>query len=466
MLIKRMQRGADYCIGMGVDISTIDQKSALRRPLRLLGSLMSLRFLVLRASTAAAAVAFGLVQTFVFARVLDAQDFSLYILVGSLGMSLWLFDLGAAKILYVRQRALYIAAAKDAGIAAQSTAVVITYAVLVALCTLICLAVMLRRPTVPLLDAVEFSLFFSFAALNLVWYPLRNVSAAVDEYVHFEGLEAIRRIGHILLMLAMLIGLPLPAFLVLANGLWFVLLAVAIKRLVHKQALLLKLRGASAALKRFWHENRRELLRSGNYAAGELTVYNFPYMIVPAAFGLGAPMIILDTVFKVFRGATLIYAAGLDPVVPQQTRAYAARDVSTLKKATLTSAILCAIPTVILCALLLVAGDRLFAILLGNAATIPHEVTLILVVLLLANLAQNVANNLLLHLGFFHEIARVATFLVIAMAAMTAIVVGAGLGITGFIAGYAIVYIAGGALYVSYMVRGPFRIAAAGRTEG
>jgi len=91
---------------------------------------------------------------------------------------------------------------------------------------------------------------------------------------------------------------------------------------------------------------------------------------------------------------------------------------------------------------------------------------LILVVLLLANLAQNVANNLLLHLGFFHEIARVATFLVIAMAAMTAIVVGAGLGITGFIAGYAIVYIAGGALYVSYMVRGPFRIAAAGRTEG
>lgn len=451
---------------MGVDISTIDQKSALRRPLRLLGSLMSLRFLVLRASTAAAAVAFGLVQTFVFARVLDAQDFSLYILVGSLGMSLWLFDLGAAKILYVRQRALYIAGDKDAGVPAQSTGVVIAYAVLVALCTLVCLAVMLLTPKVPVLDAVEFALFFSFAALNLVWYPLRNVSAAVDEFVHFEGLEAIRRIGHIVLMLAMLVGLPLAAFLVLANALWFALLAVAIKRLVDKQALLLKLRGASAALKRFWHENKRELLRSGNYAAGELTVYNFPYMIVPAAFGLGAPMIILDTVFKVFRGATLIYAAGLDPVVPQQTRAYAARDVATLKKATLTSAILCAVPTFVLCVLLLVAGDRLFALLLGNAATIPHDVTLILVVLLLANLAQNVANNLLLHLGFFREIARVATFLVIAMAAMTAIVVLAGFDITGFIAGYALVYVAGGVLYVAYMVRGPFRIAAEARNEG
>lgn len=451
---------------MSVDTPIIDRKSALRSPLRLLGSLMSLRFLALRICTAAAAVAFGLVQTFVFARVLNAQDFSLYILVGSLGMSLWLFDLGAAKILYVRQRALYIAGDKDGNVPAQSTGVVIGYAALVALCTLICLAVMLLTPNVPLLDAVEFALFFSFAALNLVWYPLRNVSAAVDEYVPFEGLEAIRRIGHIVLMLAMLVGLPLAAFLVLANALWFALFTVAIKRLVAKRAMLLRLRGATAALKRFWHENKHALLRSGNYAAGELTVYNFPYMIVPAVFGLGAPMIILDTVFKVFRGATLIYAAGLDPVVPQQTRAFAAGDVATLKKATLTSAVLCAIPTLVLCALLLVAGDELFGLLLGKAATIPHDVTLILVVLLLANLAQNVANNVLLHLGFFHEIARVATFLVIAMAAMTGIVIAAGLEITGFIAGYAIVYIAGGVLYVSYMVRGPFRIAVQGRKQG
>ncbi len=49
-------------------------------------------------------------------------------------------------------------------------------------------------------------------------------------------------------------------------------------------------------------------------------------------FGLGAPTIILDTVFKIFRGATLIYAAGLDPLIPRQTRAFAERDAATLKK--------------------------------------------------------------------------------------------------------------------------------------
>jgi O-antigen/teichoic acid export membrane protein len=450
---------------MSVDTPAIGQKSVLRQPMRLLTSVLSLRFLALRISTAGAAVAFGLVQTFVFARVLSSQNFSLYILVGTFGLSLWLFDLGAAKILYVRQRELYLAGNMDGTVPAQTAAVVIAYTALVAIGTLACLAVMLAQPQVSFTGALQFALFFSFAALNLVWHPLRNVSSAVDEFVHFESLEATRRLGHIGLMLAMLIGLPFAAFLVLANALWFALFALAIARLVNKKAFVLALRGAWSSLKRFWHDNRRSLLRSGNYAAGELTIYNFPYMIVPAAFGLGAPTIILDTVFKVFRGATLVYAAGLDPLVPQQTRAYAAGDVKTLKKATLTAAVLCAIPTFIICLLLLAAGDRLFALLLGGSATVPREATYILVVLLIANLVQNVANSLLLHLGFFHEMARVATFLVIAMAAMTGVVLVAHLDITGFIAGYAVVYLAGAALYIAYVFRGPFRTAAKGSRD-
>jgi O-antigen/teichoic acid export membrane protein len=444
---------------MSAEAPTIARKSALRQPMRLLANVLSLRYFVLRASTAAAAVAFGLVQTFVFARVLDPDDFSIYILIGTLGISLWMFDLGASKILFVRQRARHLAGETDGAVPAQSTAVVIVYALLVLAATIACFAVTALRPKVSLFDATEFALFFAFAALNLVWYPLRNISNAIDEFIHFETLEAIRRIGHIALMLTLLAGLPLAAFLVLANLLWFALLTAAITRLVHKNALSPRLRGVRSSLAVFWRDNRRELLRSGNYAVGELTVYNFPYLVVPFAFGLGAPTIILDTVFKVFRGATLIYAAGLDPLVPQQTRAFAARDAATLKKATLTSAILCAIPTLALCVLLLTAGDRLFAVLLDHAATIPHEATLILVVLLLANLAQNVASNLLLHTGFFREIARVATFLVVAMAGMTGVVLMAGLDIVGFIGGFTVVYIAGAVLYIAYVLRGPFRIA-------
>ncbi len=446
---------------MTAHASAVDRKDALRQPIRLLAGLFSPRYFLLRASTATAAVASGLIQTFVFARVLTPEDFSIYILIGTFGISLWLFDLGAAKILFVRQRECHLKKRIDNSVAAQSSAVIMLYAVIVLVGTLVCYAVMLSRPAATLWQSAEFALFFSFAALNLVWFPLRNVSNAVDEFISFETLEAIRRGGHIVIMLALLVGLPLSAFLLLANLLWYALLAVCISRLVRKSALTSRLPKFWTTLTGFWRSNRAELLRSGNYAVGELTIYTFPYLVVPIVFGLGAPTIILDTVFKTFRGATLIYAAGLDPLVPRQTRAFAERDASALKKATLAATVLCAIPTLALCALLLFAGDHLFALLLGDAATVPPAATPILVVLLLANVAQNVASSLLLHTGFFHDIARIASTLVAAMAAMTAFVLLGGLDVIYFIAGYAVVYATGAALYVASAVRGPFRIASA-----
>jgi hypothetical protein len=44
------------------------------------------------------------------------------------------------------------------------------------------------------------------------------------------------------------------------------------------------------------------------------------------------------------------------------------------------------------------------------------------------------------------------------MTVMTAVVLLAGAGIVGFIGGYALVYLAGAALYVAYALCKPFRI--------
>src|SRR5580704_8539539 len=77
--------------------------------------LISIPFLLLRVSTAGGAFAMGLVQTLVFARVLTPDRFSLYILVGAIGYSLWLCDLGLAKILFVQLRAAHLAGKTDAG---------------------------------------------------------------------------------------------------------------------------------------------------------------------------------------------------------------------------------------------------------------------------------------------------------------------------------------------------------------
>jgi O-antigen/teichoic acid export membrane protein len=438
----------------------IVRESVLRQFRRLLSRLLPLRYLLLRSSTAGAAVVSGLVQTFVFARVLTPQEFSIFILIGTLGISLWLFDLGAAKILFVRQRARYLGQRPDEHVAAQSTAVVLLYGLMVLAGALLCFAFMASRPTVSLWQAAQFGLFFSFSALNLVWFPLRNVSTAVDEFIYFETLEAIRRVGHIGVMLALLVGLPMPAFLILANFLWFVLLAACSIHLVRKSALAPRLARMGNELLAFWRVNRAEVLRSGNYAIGELIVYNFPYVVVPAVFGLGAPTIILDTVFKIFRGATLIFAAGLEPLVPQQTRAYAARDPHALNRATLTAAILCAIPTAVLCVILLLAGDRLFALLLEKAATIPPQATIILVVLLFANLIKNTATCLLQHTGFFRELARLGTLTGATIILATGLAVVFRFDFVAFLSVFAVAYVCGAVVAGLLALRGPIRHAA------
>lgn len=48
---------------MSSQAPALTRPSALRQPLRLLASVLSLRYLLLRAATAGGAVAFGLVQT-------------------------------------------------------------------------------------------------------------------------------------------------------------------------------------------------------------------------------------------------------------------------------------------------------------------------------------------------------------------------------------------------------------------
>src|ERR1700689_3188311 len=100
--------------------------------------LISIPFLLLRVSTAGGAFAMGLVQTLVFARVLTPDRFSLFILVGAVGYSLWLCDLGLAKILFVQLRTAHLAGRTDERAAGQATAVTAFYVLLAAAGALIC----------------------------------------------------------------------------------------------------------------------------------------------------------------------------------------------------------------------------------------------------------------------------------------------------------------------------------------
>ena len=306
--------------------------------------IVSITYLFLRATTAVGALFAGLVQTFVFARVLSPEQFSIFVLLASFGVSLALLDFGLVKLFFVRLRNAYLAGSIPTGIAAQSTAIVVLYAFLAVVCVLLCAAIFALLPAVSAWTAMQFTLFFLFAALNFVWFALRNISVAIDEYIFFESLEAARRVGNVALTVALLVGFPLLSFLIAINVLWAILLSLSIMRLVQRHAMVLRLKGVSRHLLTFYRENRGSLLGSGVYATTEIYVYAFPYVVVSAFFGLGAPTIILDTTLKILRGASLLYAAACDLMVPRQTKAFASRDPATLMRATWVAVLFCGLP--------------------------------------------------------------------------------------------------------------------------
>jgi hypothetical protein len=435
---------------------------AVTRPSRLI----SIPFLLLRVSTAGGAFATGFIQTLVFARVLSPDRFSLFIVVGAVGYSLWLCDLGLAKILFVQLRNAHMDGRIDQRAAGQTTAVVLFYILLAIAGAFVCAAIMYTRPSQSMLDAANFGLFFLYIGLNLVWVCLRSVSIAVDEYVFFETLELVRRVGNVATLLAMLIGLPFTAFLIGSNVLWTAVIGAAVAKLLRREAMRLRPQSLCGELAGFFREHIKSIRRSGTFALSDIFIYTFPYYVVPWAFGLGAPTIILEATFRIFRGASVIYTAACDLAIPGQTRALAAHDASRLIRTTLLAAALCCVPAAFVCLLLIFGSKQLFAFLLGAAATVPPAVSPILIVMVLANLVQMVAQSLLLHAGFFREISRIGASVAIAMIAATAVSVVAKLNIVEFLAVYTAVYTAG-ALYLAFAsYRGPVRAASPHQTPG
>jgi O-antigen/teichoic acid export membrane protein len=439
-------------IGPMPDDATPIQKPAER--------LISIPYLLLRVTTAGGAFVMGFIQTFVFARVLSPERFSIFIVVGAIGYTLWLTDLGLAKILFVHLRAAYLVNRRDERAAREATAVILFYVLLAVAASLVCIAIGAVQASATLRSAVELGLFLLYITLNLAWFSLRTVSIAVDFYVFYEKLELTRRIVIITTMLAMLAGLPLIAFLIGANVLWAALLVVATNKLVRRGALAARLDGFVHELISFFRLNARAIARSSTGALSGVFVATFPYYFVPIMYGLGTAPIILEVTMRIFRGGSVIYSAACDLTIPGQTRALASHDARRLLRTTLLAVGLCSLPALFGCAVLMFAGQPLFHFLLRSAATVPPQITPILVVLLLFNVLQIVAETLLQHTGYFRYLARVGTLVAIVMVIATAISVVARFDITEFLAAYTAVFAGGALCLAAAAVIGPIRAAA------
>ena len=425
--------------------------------------LISFPYMALRASTAGATLITGLLQTFVFARVMSPQRFSLFIFVAAVSYSLYLADGGIVKVLFVNLRNRFLRNRPFGGMANHATVVVMLYFALTAAATLLCFAVLIWRGNGSAVDSAELALFFLFNAVNLPWLALRNISIAIDEFFYFEALEASRRAFNTAALLALLFGLPIFVFLVFVNLGWAAVIVASLALLRRRRAVGGRLRHGVKHLIVFFRSNGRALLNSAAHMLSETYIYNFPYFLVPWAYGLGAPTIIFDTANKIFRSNYLIYSAICDLLVPRQTRAFNDGDAPTLVRATLLALALGAVPLVALVVLLVGWHQRFFAILLGPAAVMPAEIVPVLVILLTVSLAKMVAYSVLIHCGFFARAARLGPVFVVAMTGASLVAIALKLDIVGFMALNAAGYTIGTMLAFIGMIRGPIRIAGEAR---
>jgi hypothetical protein len=421
--------------------------------------LLSFRYMMLRASTAGATLAVGLLQTFVFARALTPERFSLFIFFAALGYALNLTDAGMVKVLFVNLRRRFLHEKPFGVIAKQATAVVVLYFTVAGLATLICFILLVSRFHYSAADSSELTLFFAFNAVNLPWIALRYFSIAIDDYFYFESLEALRRGANMIALMALLLGLPVLAFVLLINLGWLAVVMAAVLRLRQRHALTGDFRRNPVYFIAFLRSNRAQLVSSAVYALSETYIYSFPFFLVPWAYGLGAPTIILDTTFKVFRSANQFYSAACDSLVPRQTSAFVRSDRPTMVRATWLAAGLCMVPAAGVSGILILFGDKIFSLLLGPAAIMPPAMTPVIIMLLFGNLAQMVSHSVLVHTGFFKDIARISFILVGALSAAAAFAVWAKSDIVHFLNAYAAVYTCGAIVTVELMIRGPMRAA-------
>ncbi|WP_200928431.1 hypothetical protein [Sphingobium sp. Leaf26] len=378
----------------------------------------SARFLALvKLANVGLVLIWGFAVTFVFVRVLPIAEFQAFLLLVAFGNFTISAEFGLTSIIYARLRRHWLGgeeeAERDGGFRLEEMGVLFLF-----------LGLLVVGPTAILLVALVggwlttgmpllFLLFFLSACLNLPALLAKRALAAVDGNFLWEGLDCARRVVTIGLLLAMLAGLDprLSVALQLA-----VSVGVTGYAIVHVHRRLAMTRRHWLAFRVGGGHVRAHYLRdigsSAAFTVSDIIAYNAPYFTIALATSDARPMLVFDFFFKMSRALSMLVRATVEAALPRITRAFHAGDTARLRQLlgrALMAAMLFAIG---LSALLLLAGDRLFAILFDARATIDRADILLILLALAALTLLSVSVYVQAALGRFGELlARSLPFL-------------------------------------------------------
>lgn len=422
-------------------------------------------YLSLKASNTAFQLAFGILTTYVFLRILSPDVFAAYILISAIGGYSSLADLGCSNLIYVNMRKAYLdgnhpGAALDLGTALEEAlAALLTYCVVILLVFFVVgtltVANVIENHGTPL----NLILYLLFWLLLLPWNIVRTTANAVDLYVLFEVIELTRRLLVTAFLIALLEGLEVQQYLIAINIVWgacFLVVAFYGRRLFNE----FSAKGSiAAAVVRLYRDRLASVKAVAAFNVSAFTIYVFPYFIIPGMSFPRDALIVFDTFYKVGRFGATVYRVAADAFLPTQTRAV---HEGRTRELMLSVGMVLAFQFVIFLvgAICLLGGsDRIFPALLNGKVEISHTIVLMMVAMLFLELIQLTLEVILINSGLFEPMAKLYVTVVTALGVVALASYLYELGFPIFLAAYVLVYGIGAVLHVPLFLRylGPGR---------
>lgn len=316
----------------------------------------------------AAAMAWGFVVTFVFVRLLPIAEFRAFLLLIAFANFTISADFGFSGILYARLRRWRLGEAAE--FEPREIGALLGFMAAIVLLGGAAIAAALALQLLPAERPILFLAFYGLSALNIFTFLARRALAALDHNLLWEGVDFVRRIASIGLLVAALWGVPILLSVALQALLMVMALALALV-VVHRSVGMHHrdwLPGGGTGMAAVWSRNRGDMRATMLLTLSDVAAYNAPYFTIAAATHDPRPLLLFDFAFKISRALTAVIRALVETVLPGLTRAFHAGEAERVRTGIARLRFLGLGCAAVLALLLLVAGRPAFALLYDGAA--------------------------------------------------------------------------------------------------
>jgi O-antigen/teichoic acid export membrane protein len=417
-------------------------------------------YLTLKMLNTAFQLAFGILTTFVFLRVLSPDVFAAYILISAIGGYASLADLGCSNLIYVNMRKAYLDGHHIGPALEEALGALLTYAAIVLIVFSVTGALIATNVIESHGASLNLILYLLFWLLLLPWNIVRTVANAVDLYIYFEIIESMRRLLVTGLLLAVLAGLQVWEYLIAINLVWVCCFLLAVfygRRLFDKFGA--DKGSIAAAVVRLYRDRLARVKAIAAFNSSAFTIYVFPYFIIPGMSFPSDALIVFDTFYKVGRFGATVYRVAADAFLPMQTRAvHEGRTRELMSSVGMVLAFQFFI-FLIGAVGLLRGADWIFPALLNGRVEISRTIVMMMVAMLFLELIQLTLEVILISSGLFEPMARLYVTVLTALGAVALASYLFQLAFPTFLGAYVVVYGIGAILHVPLFLRylGPGR---------